>query len=232
MLKKLIFILFLSHCLASMALPLPPNLIAYDAKIGQKLLLDSEYKEGFWILSKFFTTQKTRTYCGIASLVMVLNALQVTPPPDAVYYPYKIFNQENVFTFKIRKIVSPDQFKIAGISLEQLAEVFQAFGLSTKVFHTKQLNLSEFRELAAQAVNDANQAIIVNYYRPVLGQKTAGHHSPLAAYNRKADRFLILDVARFKYPPVWAKTAELWAAMHTKDGRGLYRGFILIQKNN
>jgi hypothetical protein len=43
----------------------------------------------------------------------------------------------------------------------------------------------------------------VNYQRGALGQKESGHISPLAAYNAASDRFLILDVAAYKYPPVW-----------------------------
>ena len=44
-----------------------------------------------------------------------------------------------------------------------------------------------------------------------------GHISPLAAYDADTDRFLILDVSRFKYPPVWVGTAELFTAMNTTD---------------
>ena len=51
--------------------------------------------------------------------------------------------------------------------------------------------------------------VIVNYLRKALGEQTGGHISPLAAYDGKADRFLILDVARYKYPPVWVKTADI-----------------------
>ena len=57
--------------------------------------------------------------------------------------------------------------------------------------------------------------VIVNYLRSALGEEAGGHISPLAAYDGKADRFLILDVARYKYPPVWVKTADMFAAMNT-----------------
>ena len=35
----------------------------------------------------------------------------------------------------------------------------------------------------------------------------------MAAYDAKGDRFLILDVARYKYPPVWIGVADLFDAM-------------------
>jgi hypothetical protein len=66
--------------------------------------------------------------------------------------------------------------------------------------------------------------------RRALGQQIGGHISPLAAYDAKADRFLILDVARYKYPPVWVKTADIFAAMNTLDAANdnKTRGFVLV----
>lgn len=52
-------------------------------------------------------------------------------------------------------------------------------------------------------------------------------NSPLAAYDLQSDRFLLLDVARYKYPAYWVKTEDLWNAVNTKDDN-TYRGFIMI----
>jgi len=38
-----------------------------------------------------------------------------------------------------------------------------------------------------------------------------------AAYHEQSNRFLIEDVASYKYPPVWASTENLWKAMNTTD---------------
>lgn len=39
---------------------------------------------------------------------------------------------------------------------------------------------------------------------------------------------LILDVARFKYPPHWVPVPLLWEAMNTIDeATGLHRGYIV-----
>ena len=63
------------------------------------------------------------------------------------------------------------------------------------------------------------------------GEK-GGHISPLAAFDAESDRFLILDVARYKYPPVWVKTVELFAAMNTtdSDNENKTRGYVLVAK--
>jgi Phytochelatin synthase len=74
--------------------------------------------------------------------------------------------------------------------------------------------------------------VIVNYLRKALGQQTGGHISPLAAYDAKEDRFLILDVARYKYPPVWVKVSDLFDAMNTTGSANgnKTRGYVLIAK--
>ncbi len=66
--------------------------------------------------------------------------------------------------------------------------------------------------------------------RKALGQETFGHISPLAAYDEKADRFLILDVARYKYPPAWVKASDLFDAMNTPDpsNGGKTRGYVVV----
>ena len=59
--------------------------------------------------------------------------------------------------------------------------------------------------------------MIINYLRMAIGQERGGHISPLAAYDAETDRFLILDVARYKYPPVWVTASDLFDAMNTPD---------------
>ena len=46
------------------------------------------------------------------------------------------------------------------------------------------------------------------------------------------DRFLILDVARYKYPPVWVNASDLFAAMNTTDSanNNKTRGYVLVAK--
>ncbi|MEY2680786.1 MAG: hypothetical protein RL661_1017, partial [Pseudomonadota bacterium] len=53
--------------------------------------------------------------------------------------------------------------------------------------------------------------------------------SPVAAYDEARDRFLILDVARYKYPPVWVRSEELYAAMQTYDRDAkATRGYMVV----
>jgi hypothetical protein len=71
--------------------------------------------------------------------------------------------------------------------------------------------------------------VIVNYQRSEVGQESMGHISPLAAYNAQSDRFLLLDVARYKYPPTWVAAGALWKGMDSSDiSSGKTRGFLLV----
>ena len=61
--------------------------------------------------------------------------------------------------------------------------------------------LDEFRKTARDYLSTEDRFVIVNYLRKAIGQEKGGHISPLAAYDAETDRFLILDVSRYKYPP-------------------------------
>lgn len=59
---------------------------------------------------------------------------------------------------------------------------------------------------------------------PLL-QTGTGHFSPIGGYHAGSDMALILDVARFKYPPHWVPLTLLWEAMDNVDETtGQHRG--------
>ncbi|MDF2868035.1 MAG: glutathione gamma-glutamylcysteinyltransferase, partial [Gammaproteobacteria bacterium] len=181
MLKKLLVALLIGVCTTiACALPLPKDLIGYDSKEGQQLLVKSDHKQNFWQLSRFYVTQQNLTFCGIASSVMVLNALQVSPPFDPIYSPYKTFTQDNVFTEAVVKAVPFYKVRAMGITLNELAKLLAVFNLKTEVFYADQVSVEQFKKLAIQAVSDPKQAILVNFLRTELNQEGSGHISPLA----------------------------------------------------
>jgi hypothetical protein len=55
---------------------------------------------------------------------------------------------------------------------------------------------------------------------------------PLAACDAAAERYLILDVGRYKCRPAWATASELFNAMNTTDADAgdKTRGFALVSK--
>lgn len=237
--KTSIRVMILGVCLAggnvfAQTLSLSPNLIGFDTPEGEKLLIASKSNNDFFPLSTQFVTQINQAYCGVASMVMVLNSLKVPAPEAPQYKPFRVFTQDNFFSNeKTKTVVNPEVVARQGMTLDQLGGLLASYDVQVKVYHASGTNLAEFRKLAAENLKQPGNFIIINYLRKEIGQERGGHISPLAAYNELTDRFLIMDVSRYKYPPVWVKTADLWKAMNTSDtSSGKTRGFVLVSKNN
>jgi hypothetical protein len=73
--------------------------------------------------------------------------------------------------------------------------------------------------------------LIVNYSRRAVGQSGDGHFSPIGALHAATDRVLVLDTARFKYPPHWIPVELLFSAMTKEDpATGQARGWLLLKE--
>jgi hypothetical protein len=227
--------LLLAICLAASSaradtLPLPAGLIDFDSQEGEKFLLESDALAAYFPISINFVTQKTQAYCGVASIVMVLNALHTPAPSTPEYRPYLTFTQDNFLDDKTDIVLPRDLLARQGMTLDQLGALLALHPVSVEIHHAADGGLDAFRATARDALAAKDRFVIVNYLRKVLGQQTGGHISPLAAYDDKTDRFLILDVARYKYPPVWVKASDLFDAMNTPDAvnDNKTRGYALV----
>lgn len=69
------------------SLPLPPNLIGSASPEGEALLVGAEAREAYFTLASNYLTQKTQTFCGVASMVMVFNAMGLPAPEVPEYAP-------------------------------------------------------------------------------------------------------------------------------------------------
>jgi hypothetical protein len=211
-------------------LPLPDSLTGFSTHDGEVYFGESDAHEAYFPLASNFLTQKTVSYCGVASIVMVLNALELPAPPVPEYGPYRTFTQDNVLSARTDAVLPRDILARQGMTLDQLGGILATQPVKAEVHHAAESSVEEFRKLASAYLREPGHFVIVNYLRKALGEEVGGHISPLAAFDGKADRFLILDVARYKYPPVWVKTADLFAAMSTPDAMsgGKTRGFVLV----
>jgi hypothetical protein len=215
---------------SAQTLPLPEPLINLNSEQGARLLLESEANRAYWPLSIQFVTQKNQAYCGVASLTMVLNALGVPAPSTPEFEPFKTFTQDNLLNDETEKVLPKEVLAKIGMTLDQIGQLLTTFGVQADVRHAADTNLDEFRKLATEALSMPNRYVIVNYLRRAIGQERGGHISPLAAYDADTDRFLVLDVSRYKYPPVWVEADDLYAAMNTpdSDNQNRTRGFVLV----
>lgn len=217
--------------LAKQTVAVSSELIPLTSSKGEQLLYDSSAKQDFLPLSIHFVSQQNLAYCGAASMTMVLNALGIPAPIDPVYVRFPMFTQDNVFNAKTDSIVNAKTVAQQGMTLDQLGGMLATYPIESHVYHAGDSSLGQFRKLAIENLKQPGNFILVNYLRKSLGQQTGGHISPLGAYDQTSDQFLILDVARFKYPPVWVKAEQLWQAMNTIDkASGKTRGFVTVNR--
>ncbi|HTZ68327.1 MAG TPA: phytochelatin synthase family protein [Roseiarcus sp.] len=235
MLRRVAPAVLLGLCLCTLGaradtLPLPDNLTGFSTHDGEVYFAESDAREAYFPLASNFVTQKTQSYCGVASIVMVLNALGLPAPAVPEYTPYRTFTQDNVLNERTDVVLPRETLARQGMTLDQIGGILATEPVKAEVHHASDSSVDEFRKLASAYLGEPGHFVIVNYLRKALGEQIGGHISPLAAYDAKADRFLILDVARYKYPPVWVKTADIFAAMNTPDAANdnKTRGFVLV----
>ncbi|MCF7700565.1 glutathione gamma-glutamylcysteinyltransferase [Loktanella sp. M215] len=149
--------------------PLPDSLISFASPQGQNLFVNADAKSDFDELAENFKTQWLKSYCGVASAVAVLNAMdvQVTQPT--------FFNSD---TSSVR---SRWKVTFTGMTLEAFGALLQAHGAVASVRHGGSFTLDEFREIIVRNFSNDGDYFVVNYQREVLGQDRVGHISPLSA---------------------------------------------------
>ena len=70
----------------------------------------------------------------------------------------------------------------------------------------------------------------MSFSRAALAQTGDGHFSPLGGYHAASDSLLVLDAAKFKYPPYWCALPAMWRAMQATDWEtGRPRAYIVCE---
>ncbi|XP_056175100.1 glutathione gamma-glutamylcysteinyltransferase 1-like isoform X2 [Syzygium oleosum] len=208
-------------------LPSPPA-TDFASDEGKKLFVEAIQAgtmEGFYKLISYFQTQSEPAYCGLASLSMVLNALAIDPGRKWKG-PWRWFDESML------DCCEPlEKVKAEGISFGKLVCLGQCAGAEVEAFRTSQTTVDHFRQFVKRCSVSDNCHVVSSYHRGAFKQTGTGHFSPIGGYHAGSDMVLILDVARFKYPPHWVPLTLLWEAMDTVDKTtGEKRGFMLISR--
>lgn len=210
----------------------PVALIPLPSAAGLALLMQRDtLRADYAALAQWFETQAHLAYCGVASSVMVLNSLALPAPVADNLSPYHLWTQTNLFSDPAStRFVRAERVIRQGISLEQLDGLLASQGTLVRRYHGDTLSLEQFRWLLRRNLSEPADRLLVNYDRKAVGQAGGGHISPLAAYDPRSDRVLILDVARYRYPAAWVAVPDLWRAVRTIDGgTGRSRGLLTIE---
>jgi hypothetical protein len=208
-----------------------PELIYWDTPSGKILHSRISVDADYWQLIPNFAVQNTQSYCSVASAITVLNAMPITKPVDPMYAPYAYFTQSNFFTPEVSKIISAQTVLEMGMTRGEMVKALTAEGVHATTVAGDIIKEKALRTLLKKALGDDGQYVLVNYLRAKLGQVGSGHWSVLAAYDVKSDKVLILDVAKYKYPPVWISISTLLDAINTLDSTSMQsRGLVLVGK--
>lgn len=205
-----------------------PQAVYWNTPEGATLRARIPADADYWRLVPNFSVQKTQSYCGVATAVTVLNSMPIKRPVDPTYAPYAYFTQRDFFSPAVSRIISAETVMKQGMTREEMARTLATYGIHTRTIAGTALSDASLRELLKAALRDPKRFVLANYLRQTFGQVGGGHWSALAAYDAKTDRVLILDVAKYKYPPAWVKIAALRAALSTLDTTsGKSRGLVI-----
>ena len=116
-----------------------------------------------------------------------------------------------------------------GFQLRQLDELLHANGLATKlVVVDDAMAEDQVRADLVEALRQRGRYAIVGFQRKALGEPGFGHISPLGAYDKTSDSFLMLDVNPAHVNWMWVPAGALVKAMRTFDTVE-NRGYILVE---
>jgi hypothetical protein len=215
---KIIYLFILAFLLPTPAYSSEKNeLVYWNSEQGKILRARIAADADYWQLSPELAMQHTQTFCSVASAVTVLNALTIARPVDPAYAPYGYFTQANYFTPQVAEVVSLQTVLTMGMTRDQMATTLVRHGADVRSVSGDSLSVDELRSLLQRALLEDGQYVLANYLRSSLGQQGGGHWSVLAALDSTTDRVLILDVAKYKYPPVWITVSALQKAIATVD---------------
>jgi glutathione gamma-glutamylcysteinyltransferase len=210
--------------------PLPADLVAFSSPEGRAIFreaLAAGTLEGWFVLAEQYHTQADPAFCGLGSLVVALNGLGIDPQ-RLWKGPWRWFSEE-----LLDCCVSLDVVRTRGINLIELGCLARCNGVAAEVHHASDDGLEALRATIEGAAKGDGSVVIAAYDRAVLGQTGSGHYSPIGGFHAERDLALLLDVARFKYPPHWVSIERLHHAMAEVDREtGRSRGWLALRRRS
>lgn len=197
----------------------------------------------FWALIGYYVPQITESACSVASVTMILNAARAhmaKAADDKLILQTSLIEKSPEWNARINK-EGWGVKKAHGTSLDLLRDLtetaFRANGfldIEVKAIHVRDLSDKTLKTVHDALVENEKSAfdfMIANFsQKNFTDDADAGHISPIAAYDAKTKRVLILDVDRDWYEPYWVEERKFIEGMNTKDGeKDDYRGYLVIK---
>lgn len=189
----------------------------------------------FFAYQQGLDTQENQAYCAVASSAAVINSFRgrLDLPMDPIYAPFPYATQNNLFNecTDLNVAVHNDTFDgirhaPGGLNLDQSKALLEcnlpSTGWTVEAHHVDPnvVSLDDMRKDLVLSLMSPASRVIVNYNRAAANQEGGGHFSPLGGYSHERDSFLLMDVAKYKYPFVWIPAPVLYRSMMTVDACG------------
>ncbi|MBC7386104.1 MAG: hypothetical protein H7301_08095 [Cryobacterium sp.] len=194
----------------------------------------------YWALSPYYDPQMNGAACSLASVTMVVNAARASMPLTA---SDELATQPNLLKKVNSSVWNEGVAKgTTGVDLDQLGvlvgQSLKAYGLEPlkiEVVHvdsTTDAMMKKVRSVLEQNEKNASDFVIANFQQSDYTgdpEGAIGHIAPVAAYDRKAKKVLVMDVDRQYYEPYWVSEETFLKGMATKDSGGKnFRGFVYV----
>ena len=215
---------------------LPKNLVDFCSDESRNRLVRS-LSNGtafpYLALSSCFNIQAEPAYCGVTTLAITLNALQIDP--QRIWKtPWRWYTED------LLKCCRPlEDVKKVGITMEEFQCLAQCNGAVCDLVRASEVDYETFKESVTRICtgkfteSQSEEFLCVSYNRKTLEQTGDGHFSPIAAMDSKTNSVLVLDTARFKYPPHWVPMELMFKALLPLDpATGLSRGYLVLRAKN
>ena len=198
--------------------PKPAPTVALTSTAGRRMFIEATPKRAaLALLSQ--PTDRTGSDQALRALALVLNAGQLTglEPRDGG-------------SLAATRPVAEGNFAGGRVSLAIMGRVLEGFPVESRVVHGAAMTLAQFRRQALATLGKRDGFVIADYDLGATGQGSGGHAAALAAYDRRSDRFLVIDPSGSVHRPEWVKARDLWQGMRAVDPRsGTTRGMILVR---
>jgi hypothetical protein len=193
----------------------------------------------YWALSPYYAAQDDDRSCSVASAAMVLNAARA---PRDLGAEDELVTQRSLLARTENETWQACVGPLGhGVTLDQLGvflgDALRKHGFeraSAEVVHVEDASRAALDRVHAALVENERSArdfIIANFDQGAYtGDEHAGHVAPVAAYDAKRRRVLILDPDRRWYEPYWVPEEAFVAGMATTDPvSGKARGFVWLK---
>ena len=205
-----------------------PSLADGNPKLGANAIpiqgsheyLQSSAAPDYWALSPYYLPQGTASSCSVAAIAMLVNALRGLPASEEVPLVTEQALLEAAVIPRWRLQTAENGSGVTWDELQRYVRAsLQAFDVAAQVDVLKPedasaASLAQVRSWLMQNEETDEDIVLVYFNQGVLtGSWDGPHISPIAAYDARRRRALVMDVDRQWYVPYWVADDKLLEAM-------------------